>query len=68
MPRAQKAPAGVGAPSRTGDGDSPVLLVSTLCATDGTTDRTIQVQVEIANDEGAANVPFRRTGRDLRYP
>jgi hypothetical protein len=35
---------------------------------DGTTDRTIQVRVEIGNDVAAANLPFRRTGRDLRYP
>ena len=39
-----------------------------LSTFDGTSDRTIQVRVEIGNDAAAANVPFRRMGRDLRYP
>jgi hypothetical protein len=39
-----------------------------LSSFDGTTDRTIQVRVEIGNDRAAANLPFRRRGRDLRYP
>jgi len=39
-----------------------------LSTFDGTTDRTIQVRVEIGNDHAAANLPFRRVGRNLRYP
>ena len=39
-----------------------------LSAFDGTTDQTIQVRVEIGNDQAAANLPFRRVGRNLRYP
>jgi hypothetical protein len=39
-----------------------------LSTFDGTTDRTIQVRVESGNDEAAQNLPFRRSGRDLRYP
>jgi hypothetical protein len=35
---------------------------------DGTTDRTMQVRIEIGNDAAAANLHFRRAGRDLRYP
>ncbi|TMB10788.1 MAG: hypothetical protein E6J71_26295 [Deltaproteobacteria bacterium] len=39
-----------------------------LSTFDGTTDRTIQVEVIIGNDQAAQNLPFRRHGRDLRYP
>jgi hypothetical protein len=39
-----------------------------LSTFDGTTDRTIQVRVESGNDQAAANLSFRRQGRDLRYP
>jgi len=39
-----------------------------LSTFDGTTDQTIQVQVEIGNDQAPANLPFRRVGRNLRYP
>ncbi|HJQ84213.1 MAG TPA: hypothetical protein VKA21_09065, partial [Candidatus Binatia bacterium] len=39
-----------------------------LSAFDGTTDRTIQVRIESGNDDAAANLPFRRVRRDLRYP
>src|SRR5438094_884639 len=39
-----------------------------LSTFDGTTDRTVQVRVEIGNDRAAANLTFRRVGRDLRYP
>ena len=39
-----------------------------LSTFDGTTDRTVQVRVEIGNDQAAANLPFRRVRRDLRYP
>ncbi len=39
-----------------------------LSTFDGTTGRNIQVRVEIGNDDAAQNLPFRRSGRDLRYP
>ena len=39
-----------------------------LSTFDGTTDRTIQVEVIIGNDQAAQNLPFRRHGRDMRYP
>jgi hypothetical protein len=41
-----------------------------LSTFDGQNDggRTIQVQVEIGNDQAAENLHFRRIGRDLRYP
>jgi hypothetical protein len=39
-----------------------------LSAFDGTTDRTIQLRLEIGNDQAAVNLPFDRRGRDLRYP
>ncbi len=39
-----------------------------LSTFDGTTDRSIQVRVDIGNDQAAQNLAFRRKGRDLRYP
>ena len=39
-----------------------------LSTFDGTTDRSIQVRIEIGNDVAAANLTFRRRGTDLRYP
>jgi hypothetical protein len=39
-----------------------------LSSFDGTTDRNIQVRAEIGNDVAVANLTFRRSGRDLRYP
>jgi len=39
-----------------------------LSTFDGSGNRTIQVRVDIGNDQAAQNLPFRRSGRDLRYP
>jgi hypothetical protein len=39
-----------------------------LSTFDGTTDRNIQVRVDIGNDQAAQNLAFRRSRRDLRYP
>jgi len=39
-----------------------------LSTFDGTTDRSVQVRIEIGNDQAAQNLTFHRTRRNLRYP
>ena len=39
-----------------------------LSTFDGTTDRNVQVRIEIGNDQAAQNLTFHRTRRNLRYP